>query len=95
VVKPDRAADQLNTRKSEEARRAATAYFVAAERFLTADRGITKDEAILIYDARTGEADRLKAVDAAIAAAQPCGAVYEACRTSHPKICTEQPVLTN
>src|SRR5262245_36210031 len=52
VVKPDPAANAQFTKKSDAARRTATAFFEAAERFLVADRGLPREEAIMTYDAR-------------------------------------------
>src|SRR5215211_7791108 len=46
VVKPDAAANAQFTKKSDAARRTATAFFEAAERFLIADRGRARDEAM-------------------------------------------------
>src|SRR5215470_11424740 len=93
VVKPDPTANAAFTKKSDAARRTATAFFEAAERFLVADRGMAREDAIMTYDARaTAEGDRLKTVEAAEQAIKPCPALYQTCRDLSPKICTEPAV---
>jgi hypothetical protein len=93
VVKPDAAANAQFTKKSDVARRTATAFFDAAERFLIADRGMAREEAMLTYDARaTVEGDRHKTIEAAEQATKPCPALYHACREANPKICSESAV---
>ena len=93
VVKPDAAANAQFTKKSDAARRTATAFFEAAERFLIADRGLARDDAIMTYDARaTVEGDRHKTIDAAEQATKPCPALYQACRQASPKICSDPAV---
>src|SRR5262249_59872338 len=93
VVKPYPTANAAFTKKSDAARRTATAFFEAAERFLVADRGMAREDAIMTYDARaTAEGDRLKTVEAAEQAIKPCPALYQACRDVSPKICTEPAV---
>jgi len=93
VVKPDPAANAQFTKKSDAARRTATAFFEAAERFLIADRGLAREDAIMTYDARaTAEGDRHKTIDAAEQAIMPCPALYQACRDVSPKICSEPAV---
>src|SRR5499426_2616036 len=93
VVKPDPAANAQFTKKSDAARRTATAFFEAAERFLVADRGLAREEAIMTYDARaTAEGDSHKTVETAEQAVRPCPALYKACRDVSPKICTEPAV---
>lgn len=90
VVKPDPAANAQFTKKSDVARRTATAFFEAAERFLVADRGMGRDEAIMTYDARASEeGDRYKTVEAAEQAVKQCPALYQACRDTAPKMCSE------
>jgi hypothetical protein len=90
VVKPDPAANAQFTKKSDVARRIATVYFEAAERFLVADRGVAREDAIMTYDARAAaEGDRHKTIDAAEQATKPCPALYQACRETSPKICSE------
>src|SRR5215216_7461532 len=93
VVKPDPAANAQFTKKSDAARRTATAFFEAAERFLIADRGLAREDAIMTYDARaTAEGDRHKTMDAAEQAIMPCPALYQACRDVSPKICSDPAV---
>jgi hypothetical protein len=93
VVKPDREANAQFTKKSDAARRTATAFFEAAERFLVADRGMPREEAMLTYDARaTVEGDRHKTIETAEQATKPCPALYQACRQASPKICSEPAV---
>jgi hypothetical protein len=93
VVKPDAAANAQFTKKSDAARRTATAFFEAAERFLIADRGVAREDAIMTYDARaTDEGDRYKTIDAAEQATKPCPAIYRACREASPKICSDPAV---
>jgi hypothetical protein len=93
VVKPDAAANAQFTKKSDAARRTATAFFEAAERFLIADRGLAREDAIMTYDARaTVEGDRHKTIDAAEQATKPCPALYNGCREASPKICSEPAV---
>src|SRR5262245_33708602 len=93
VVKPDAAANAAFNKKSDAARRTATAFFEAAERYLVADRGLAREEAIMTYDARaTAEGDSHKTVVAAEQANTPCPALYEACRGVSEKICTEPSV---
>jgi len=87
---PDAAANTRFIKKSDAARRTATAFFEASERFLIADRGLAREDAIMTYDARaTEEGDRHKTVDAAEQAATPCPALYEMCREASPKMCSE------
>jgi hypothetical protein len=93
VVKPDREANAQFTKKSDAARRTATAFFDAAERFLVADRGMPREDAILTYDARaTVEGDRHKTIETAEQAIKPCPALYQTCREASPKICSEPAV---
>src|SRR5215470_12437067 len=90
VVKPDPAVNAQYLKKSDGARRTATAFFVAAERFLMADRGIAREDAMMTYDSRAAaEGDRHKTIEAAEQATKPCPALYQACREVSPKICAE------
>jgi hypothetical protein len=90
VVKPDPALNAAFGKKSDSARRTATAFFEASERFLVTDRGLSHDDAMLTYDARqSSEGERHKTIDGAEKAAQPCPALYDVCRTGLPKICTD------
>jgi hypothetical protein len=93
VVKPDPAANAQFTKKSDAARRTATAFFEAAERFLMADRGLAREDAMLTYDARaTEEGERHKTIEAAEQATKPCPALYQMCRDAFAKICSEPTV---
>ena len=90
VVKPDPRANAEYTKKLHEAIRTATTYFNGAERFLMTDRGLERADAVLTYDGQsraTGE--RLKTVDAALAAARSCPALYQACQEAFSKQCSE------
>jgi hypothetical protein len=90
VVKPDPAANAQFLKKSDAARRTATAFFEAAERFLVADRGVAREDAVIAYDVRaTEEGDRHKTIEAAEQATRPCPALYQTCRASFSKICSE------
>ena len=90
VVKPDPAANTQFSKKSDAARRTATAFFLAAERFLVADRGLAREDAMLTYDARaTEEGERHKTIEAAERATAPCPALYQTCRDAFAKICSE------
>jgi hypothetical protein len=90
VVKPDPKANAEYTKELNEAIKTATRYFESAERFLIADRGMERADAVLTYDAQSrGAGERLKSIDAGLAAAKPCLALYEACHELYPKRCTE------
>jgi hypothetical protein len=90
VVKPDPKAAADDTKKLNESIRTATTYFDAAEHFLMNDRAIERADAVLTYDGQSrASGDRLKTVDAAIAAAKPCPLLYRACQEAHPKQCNE------
>jgi hypothetical protein len=90
VVKPDARANAEFTRKLSEAIKTATAYFDGAEHFLMNERGIERADAVLIYDGQSRAAgDRLKTIEAALAAAKACPALYQACRQAFPKQCDE------
>jgi hypothetical protein len=90
VVKPDPAANARFGKMSDGARRNATAFFVAAERFLVADRSMPREDAVLMYDNRANdEGERHKTADVAEKAAQPCPALYQTCRDSFAKVCSE------
>jgi hypothetical protein len=91
VVNPDPHANTEFTRKLNEAIRAATTYFDAAGRFLAADRGLDRDNAVLTYDGQSRAAgDRVKTVEAGLAAAKACPALYQACEQTYPKACSEK-----
>jgi hypothetical protein len=90
VVKPDPHANAEFSKKLKEAIGIATTYFDGAEHFLMAQRGLERSDAVLTYD-RTSRAagDRLKSIDAALAAAKDCPAIYHACQEAFPKQCSE------
>jgi hypothetical protein len=91
VIKPDPHANAEYTKKLNEAIRVATSYFEAAENFLRTDRGLGRDDAILTYDPQSRAAgERVKTIEAALAAAKACPALYQACRQAHPKACSGQ-----
>lgn len=96
VVKPDPKANAEFTKKLNEAIKIATAYFDGAERFLMTDRGIERADAVLTYDGQSRAAgERLKTVEAALAAAKSCPALYQACQAEHAKQCREVLVPTS
>ncbi|MGB6538407.1 MAG: hypothetical protein WBF58_20875 [Xanthobacteraceae bacterium] len=89
VVRPDPGANAEFTRKLNEAINTATLYLEAAETFLETDRGLGRDDAILTYDGQSRAAgDRVKTIDAALAAAKACPALYGACRSAYAKACS-------
>jgi hypothetical protein len=89
VVNPDPRANAEFTRKLNDAIRIATTYFDASARFLAADRGLDRDNAVLTYDGQSRAAgDRVKTIDAGLAAAKTCPALYEACQEAFPKACS-------
>lgn len=89
VVKPDPRANAAFTKKLNEAINIATVYFSAAENFLRIDRGLERDNAILAYDGQSRAAgDRITTIDAALAAAKACPALYQACQRAYPKACS-------
>lgn len=90
VIKPDPHANAEYTRKLNEAIRTATTYFDGAENFLRTDRQLDRDSAVLTYDGQSRAAgDRIKSIEAGLAAVKACAALYQACRAGHPKICNE------
>ena len=90
VVKPDPKANAEYTKELNEAIKTATRYFESAERFLIADRGMERADAVLTYDGQSRAAgERLKSIDAGLAAAKTCPALYQACHEAYPKRCTE------
>jgi hypothetical protein len=90
VVKPDPKANAEYTKELNEAIKTATRYFESAERFLIADRGMERADAVLTYDTQSRAAgERLKSIDAALAAAKTCPALYQGCRETYPKRCAE------
>ena len=90
AVKPDPKLNTEYTKKLNDAIKTATAYFDGAERFLMIDRGIERVDAVLIYDGQSRAAgERVKTIDAALAAAKVCPALYQACQEANPKACSE------
>jgi len=90
-VKPDPKTAAEYTKKLTDAIKTATMYFNGAERFLMTDRGVERLDAVLIYDPQSrATGDRLKTVDAALAAALACPALYAACQAAYPKACSER-----
>jgi hypothetical protein len=90
VVKPDPRANAEYTKKLTEAIKTATTFFDGAEHFLMADRGIERSDAVLTYDGQSRAAgDRVKTIDAALAAAKSCPSLYQACREAFSKQCNE------
>ena len=96
VVKPDPRANAEFTKKLNEAIRTATTYFGGAEHFLMNDRGIERADAVLTYDGQSRAAgERLKTIEAALAAAKACPALYQACQQAYAKQCYEPLPPTN
>jgi hypothetical protein len=90
VVKPDPRANAEFSKKLTEAINIATTYFDSAEHFLMTQRGIERAEAVLTYDGQSRAAgERLKTIEAALAAAKDCPALYQACREAFSKRCSE------
>jgi hypothetical protein len=90
-IKPDPKTATEYTKKLTDAIKTGTMYFNGAERFLMTDRGVERVDAVLTYDPQSRAAgDRLKTVDAALAAALACPALYEACQAAYPKACGER-----
>jgi hypothetical protein len=91
VVNPDPRANAEYTRKLNEAIRIATTYFDAAERFLAADRGLDRNNAVLTYDGQSRAAgDRIKTIEAGLAAVKACPVLYQTCEQTYPKACSEK-----
>jgi hypothetical protein len=90
VVKPDPAANAEYTKKLTEAIKTATTFFDGAEHFLMTERGLERTDAILTYDGQSRAAgDRVKTIDAALAAAKACPALYQVCHQAFSKQCNE------
>jgi hypothetical protein len=90
VVTPNPTANTEFTKKLNEAIKTATTYLDGAERFLMTERGIERDDAVMTYDGQMrAAAERSKAIEAALAAAKACPALYQACQETHPKQCSE------
>jgi hypothetical protein len=91
VVKPDPKANTELTRQLNEAIKTATSYFDGAEHFLMTDRGLERSDAVLAYEGFARAAgDRVKTIEAALAAVNSCPTLYEACQAAFPKQCSEQ-----
>jgi hypothetical protein len=96
AAKPDPAASAAFTKRSESAGRAAATFFEIAERFLMTDRGLSQEDAVQAFDGQAASTgDKLKSIEAAVKAAEPCPALHETCRASAAKICNDKSVLTN
>jgi hypothetical protein len=90
VVKPDPRANAEYSKKLTEAIKTATTFFDGAEHFLMTDRGIERADAVLTYDGQSRAAgDRVKTIDAGLAAVKSCPALYQACREAYSKQCNE------
>jgi hypothetical protein len=90
VVKPDPTANAEYSKKLTEAIKTATTFFNGAERFLMTDRGLERADAVLTYDGPSRAAgEKLKSVDAALAAAKACPALYQSCHDAFAKQCSE------
>ena len=88
VVKPDPRANAEFTKKLTTAIKIATTYFDGAEHFLMTDRAIERADAVLTYDGQSRAAgQRVKTIEAGLAAAKPCPPLYQACREAYPKQC--------
>lgn len=89
VVHPDPHANATFTRNLQEAISLATTFYNAAEKFLETDRSLDRDNAVLTYDGPARAAgDRVKTVEAGLAAVKACPALYEACQAAYPKACS-------
>ena len=90
VVRPDPRANAEFTKKLNEAIKTATTYFDSAEHFLMTERGLERADAVLTYDGQSrAVGERLKTVEAALAAAKACPALYQACQVAFSKECSE------
>jgi len=89
VVHPDPHANATFTKNLQEAISLATTFYNAAEKFLETDRGLDRDNAVLTYDGPARAAgDRVKTIEAGLAAVKACPALYEACQAAYPKACS-------
>lgn len=89
VVHPDPHANATFTKNLQEAISLATTFYNAAEKFLETDRGLDRDNAVLTYDGPARAAgDRIKTIEAGLAAVKACPALYEACQATRPKACS-------
>lgn len=89
VVHPDPHANATFTKNLQEAISLATTFYNAAGKFLETDRGLDRDNAVLTYDGPArGAGDRVKSIDAGLAAVKACPPLYEACQAAYPKACS-------
>src|SRR5579864_6790974 len=89
VVHPDPHANATFTKNLQEAISLATTFYNAAEKFLEIDRSRDRDHAVLTYDGPARAAgDRIKSIEAGLAAVKACPALYEACQAAYPKACS-------
>jgi len=96
VVKPDPAAFATISKTANETNRTATAFFEAAEHFLIADRKIAREEAVLTYDPVASAAgDRAKSIETGTQAAKGCAELYQTCRATYPRLCTDTAVFAS
>ena len=90
VVKPNPTTNAEFTRKLNDAIKTATTFLNGAEHFLMTNRGVERADAVLTYEGQMRAAgDRLKTIEAALAAAKACPTLYQTCRDAHPKECGE------
>ncbi len=90
VVKPDPRTNAEYSKKLTEAIKTATTFFDGAEHFLMTERGLERADAVLAYDGQSRAAgDQLKTIDAALAAANACPALYQTCQQAFSKQCSE------
>ena len=91
IDRPDPRANSEFSKKLTEAIRTGTVYFVGAEHFLMADRKIERADAVLTYDPQSAASgERFKTIDAALAGAKACPALYQVCQETFPKHCSER-----
>jgi hypothetical protein len=91
VVKPDPRANAEFTKKLNEAIKTATTYFDSADHFLMKERGLERADAVLTYDGPSrAVGERFKTVEAALAGAKACPALYQACQDAFPKQCSDR-----
>lgn len=89
VVHPDPHANAAFTKNLQEAISLATTFYNAAGKFLETDRGLDRDNAVLTYDGPARAAgDRVKTIEAGLAAVKACPALYEVCQAAYPKACS-------
>ena len=81
---------RVRSRYATEAIKTATTFFDGAEHFLMTERGIERADAVLTYDGQSRAAgDKVKSIDAALAAAKSCPALYQSCHDAYAKQCNE------